>query len=61
MARNNQARTGAKQAPEVALESDSPVEPTSAPTKGTLSYVTPTEFVELPSGGTILSPRSSII
>ena len=56
MARNNQARTGAKQAPEAASESTPPVEPTSAPTPGTLSYVTPTEFVELPSGGKYYPP-----
>ena len=56
MARNNQARTGAKTAPETASESTPPVEPQSAPTKGTLSYETPTEFVELPSGGKYYPP-----
>ena len=60
MARNNQARTGAEQAPSVASESDSPVEPTSAPTKGTLSYVSPTEFVELPSGGRYYPPGHAL-
>jgi len=56
MARNNQARTGAKEASEAALENDPPVEPTPASPRGTLSYVTPTEFVELPSGGKYYPP-----
>jgi len=56
MARNNQARTGAETVPAAASESTPPVEPQAAPTKGTLSYETPTEFVELPSGGNHYPP-----
>jgi transcription elongation factor Elf1 len=60
MARNNQARTGVRKTPTAASESDPPVEPTSAPTKGTLSYVSPTEFVELPSGGRYYPPGHAL-
>ena len=60
MARNNQARTGAKKTSTAASENDPPVEPTAAPTKGTLSYVTPTEFVELPSGGRYYPPGHAL-
>jgi hypothetical protein len=56
MARNNQARTGVKKAPETASESTPPVESQPVSTKGTLSYETPTEFVELPSGGRYYPP-----
>ena len=55
MARNNQARTGANKAPKAAQElpqvEDSPVS-----TGGTLSYVAPTEHVELPSEGRYYPP-----
>ena len=55
MARNNQARTGAQKAPKAAQElpqvEDSPVS-----TGGTLSYVAPTEHVELPSEGRYYPP-----
>tara|TARA_R100000008_G_scaffold84389_1_gene71654 strand:+ start:561 stop:1433 length:873 start_codon:yes stop_codon:yes gene_type:complete len=55
MARNNQARTGAKKTPDAAQEL-APVEKPPVPTGGTLSYVAPTEFVELPSEGRYYPP-----
>jgi hypothetical protein len=55
MARNNQARTGGKKSPEAAQELP-PMEDAPVSTGGTLSYVTPTEFVELPSEGRYYPP-----
>ena len=54
MARNNQARTGAEKAPDAAQEL--PMEKPPVSKGGTLSYVAPTEFVELPSEGRYYPP-----
>tara|TARA_R110000824_G_C15087548_1_gene665035 strand:+ start:94 stop:963 length:870 start_codon:yes stop_codon:yes gene_type:complete len=54
MARNDQARTGADKASAAASKKASPVEPTTR--RQTLSYVVPTEIVELPSGGKYYPP-----
>jgi len=56
MARNNQARTGVAEAPTDAVENETPVEPKAPPKQGGLAYVTPTEFVELPSEGRYYPP-----
>jgi len=50
MSRNSSRRATAKAAPATPPEEQPPVEEPTAPPQ-TLSYVTPTEFVELPSGG----------